>query len=789
MSQKKTINNDKINTKSLIDERDKVYDFVTLFFICALLVIDFMPYFEAMEIIWPQFLYLSLLNLSIGLFLYLNNGIASLNIIPILKKSYISIAYLAFLFFCALSILFAKNKGEGITNLIEIIIVFCIFINLSILLKNRLHLFYKICFIIGISTFFQASQELYNLIIISNKDSVIKALTSFKGNTGNINILAASLAIKIPFLLIGIGYFQNKKKWFLYLTFFFALTSVFLTAARTPLISLSLIFCIYIFFNLKVNSFKKSSLLNTGIVLLVVIFSLVTTSFVFKKTNNVARFNSLENRIKAINTDEASANARIIYWNNSIKLGKTSPIVGVGLGNYPIESLPYERELSNGAVVSLKSHNDFLEIFAETGLLNCLIYFSIFAYVFFINIKRIIKSNEAIQKTIAVTSLMLVIVYGTDAFFNFPMYRPTMQIFFGLCLALTLINTPFIITENQQLKSRKKIALILISLAIITSYFAFENYKASNLEYLIKTDDIDANAKGVLTGDEVIKRLPKYKTTFGTSQPFYEYAAIYYLKEGNYEKAHKYFSRASKINPYMGRINFYKHIISNNKGDIDSAYIYTKEAFHLRPRNLQFYQTMIKFAAIKKDTLEIMKSHNLISKYITDPKEWNITAVGLQSAGYQSPKLLGFMDQGLKLMPNDSLLIKQKNNFLITDYIIEGQKYVSQFQLDKALESYNKGLKLDPENIFIMQNLGFYYINLKQYKQAIPYLLNALKYPGLNDGKTEYYTGVCYINIKDIENACKYFNLSKAKNFSNAQQQLDQYCSVNKNSFFIDNKN
>lgn len=775
MSAKAVIKNDN-SIKLPTNEKATTYDFVTLFYIIALLLIDFMPYFKAMEIIHPQFLYLSLLNLGVGLFLYSKGTFTSLTFIPILKRSYVPVAYLAFLFFCALSIFYAKNSGEGIVNLTQLTVCFCLFVNLTILLQNRFHLFYKICFIIGISAFFQAWQELYNLVRTSNLNSVVNALTSLKGNTGNINILAASLTIKVPFLLIGIGYFKNKKKLFLYATLFLALITIFLTAARTPLISLSIIFIIYILYYLKRNSYKKTSFLNIGALLLLTIFSMIITNFVFGKTKNDHRFNSVENRIKQINTNDASANARLTYWGNSIKLAKTSPIVGIGLGNYAVESIPYEKEFSNGTVVSLKSHNDFLEIFAETGLLNALIYLSIFIYVFFINLKRIIKYKDDTQKTIAVTALMLVIVYGIDSLFNFPMYRPTMQVFFGLCLALTLVNTPFIIQVNPEPNSKKKMILVLIVIAIITSYFTFESYKASNLEYLIKTDNIDANTKGVLTGDEVIKRMPKYKKTFGTSESFYEYAAIYYMRENNYEKALKYFSKASKINPYSGRINFYKHIMSKNKGDIDSAYVYAKESFYLRPRNLSFYNTMIFLASNKKDTVEIIKAHKLISKFIKNPQEWQTTALELQRSGYPRPKLLEFMDQGLKVMPNDSILIKQKNDFLITDYIIEGQTYADQMQLDKALNSYKKGLNLDPGNIYIMQNLGFYYYNLSRFKEALPYFLNALKHPGLYDGKTEFYIGICYLKNNDFENACKYFNLSKAKNFPSAQQQLDQYC-------------
>jgi Tfp pilus assembly protein PilF len=112
---------------------------------------------------------------------------------------------------------------------------------------------------------------------------------------------------------------------------------------------------------------------------------------------------------------------------------------------------------------------------------------------------------------------------------------------------------------------------------------------------------------------------------------------------------------------------------------------------------------------------------------------------------------------------------------LITQYIIEAQNFQTQLKLDKALITYKKALKIDPENIYVNQNLGFYYFNIKQNAKAITYFLKALKNHGLRDGRTEFYLGICYMKINDKENACRYIDLAKSKNFSEAQR-LNQYC-------------
>jgi tetratricopeptide (TPR) repeat protein len=148
----------------------------------------------------------------------------------------------------------------------------------------------------------------------------------------------------------------------------------------------------------------------------------------------------------------------------------------------------------------------------------------------------------------------------------------------------------------------------------------------------------------------------------------------------------------------------------------------------------------------------------------------------LQTAGYDRKKRLLFIDEGLKALPGDSILLRQKMDFMITDLIIEGQKFASQGNPQKSLETYTKALNMDPENIYAMQNIGFHYYNQGQYKKAIDYFQNALKYPGLNDGHTEYYIGASYLQIGDKGNACRFFNLSKSKNYPAAQQQLDQNC-------------
>lgn len=754
-------------------------DFVVLFFVGAILAIDFLPYFKTSEIINPQFLYLSVINILMGgyFYFYFYKKDKLQDSILIFKNSYLTKLYVAFVLLCGLSVFVAKNVSLVMTDFTQILIVFLLFINLSILLKDKLSIFYKIVFIVGISTFLQSWQALNDLMATANRSTLVEGLNLMKGNTGSINILAASLSIKIPFVLLGITHYAGYKKWFLSLALFFAVTTIFLTGARTAFINLFLIFIIYIVYYLKNRSFQKGAFIKSSILIIPVIAAALVSNIILEKSQDQGRYASLTNRIESIGVQEGSFQVRLSMWDNALKLYKTSPLLGVGLGNYRIESLPYEREAADDLIVYLHAHNDFLEIFAETGIINGFIYLSLFVLIFVINLKRIIQSNDDTVKAISVLVLLLVIVYGIDSLFNFPMYRPTMQIFLSIMFALTVINNP-VLMGNHSNVSKGKINFypVILIFSSLTCYSAFLLYKASNLEYSIKSDNINKNASGVLNGDEVINRLPLYPNVFATSESFYEYAGIYYFREKNYDKAFKSFYRAGKINPYSGRIDYYKYLIAKERGYIDSAYVHVKNAFYRKPRNLIFYQECLNNAASRKDTLEIFKEHKLFIKYRNIPQAWKDAAFALQTAGYNRKKLHLFIDEGLKELPGDSVLLRQKTDFMITDLIIEGQKFASQGNPQKSLETYTKALKIDPENIYAMQNIGFHYYNQGQFKKAIGYFQKALKSPGLNDGHTEYYIAASYLQINDTENACRFFNLSKAKNYPAAQQQLDQYC-------------
>jgi len=747
-------------------------DFMVLFFVVGFLLIDFLPYFKSYEIIAPQFLYLTVLNIVVGIYIYSNPIIAQQSLILIFKRSYIFIAYIVFILLSSISVFFAKNISLGIVSIAEVFVVFAMFINFTMLFYNRLHLVVKVAFLVGASAFFQAGTVLYSFDVLAKSKSIGDTLHSnvLKGNAGNINILAASLLFKVSFIYIGIINFHKWKKWFLAVALIFATAVIFLISARASLLSLIIISVIFLAYYIKISEDKKKAIGQLLYVVLPLVISFFLVNLTLEKAKSDPRFVSTADRLAQLNAADGSINRRIIFYKAALDLAKTNPVTGIGLGNYRVESIPYD--LSTNASVPLHAHNDFLELASETGILNSLLYFSIFVVLLFINVKRLIKANEPLAKNIALLTLLLLIVYGIDALFNFPFYRPTMQLCFCFLMAFTFAN---IGRQQDHVKTLSKKHIIgLVVLCALPLYFTYHAYKTSNLEYLIQTDNINFATSGVLKGEDVVNRNPKFPNVFQSSESFVEYAGIYYFREKQYDKAIKLLDSANKINPYLGRPDFYKYLIARERGLADSAYFYVKAAFYKRPINDSFFETVATLAVPLRDTTEILKMYDTFPKGIAKPFNWSKAYLALNAAGYSKNGLNEFKKLAFKNFPKDTTVQKAIHQIAITDYIMEGQRLFAAGKHAAALNSYIKGFKLDPTNIYVNQNIGFYYFNLSKSGTAIPYFKKALALPGLVDGKTEFFIGLCYLNVGDKDNACKYFKL--AGNYPNAANLLVANC-------------
>lgn len=713
MSKKNKVNSTnnqvKINPKS----ETNYYDIISLLFLICFLGIDFLPLFKSIEIIGPQFLYLSVLNVIIGLYIYNNPSLISERLIVLCKRSQVLKLYFLLIFLSGISILFANNSSLGIVNFSRLIIILFTLLNFLVLFYNRLHLIYKIAFILSISVFAQSFSEIFNFVKILKTDSVTMALRSLKGNTGSINILASTICLKTPFILIAIFHYDNWKKWFLIITFFLASSLIFLSGSRATYLSLFLVilfFSIPFFKNLYFKN-KKSILRNSLVILIPIFLSFIISNQLFKSSNDKGRYESVTSRVKqATNIKNNKSNVRLMYWKNAINMIELNPITGIGLGNWKIESIPYEKIISKERVISNNTHNDFLEVMSETGILNGLVFISLFVILFYINLKRILKSRKTELNIVALVSMLCLISYSVDSTFNFPLYRPTMQLVFCLVFALSILNT----STGEESKTSfygNKYAILLIIISLATTYLSYKIFKAYQLENDIRANFVTKNFN--LKAGQIVSELPDYPNVFTSGEPYATYVGKYFIQEKNYEQATKYLNIGHKINPYLGRTEYYKSIIAKDNGKLDSALVYSKKALEIRPRVKDYYIQAINAAIGVNDVKTILEIHKMYTQFTNNPEIWINTSSALSIVKYENKKLIEFINEGLKMFPENALLLERKelfetnsNKINSDNYTKKAIQYFKEKKYRKSLEELQKALKVDPNNPRVIKNIA-----------------------------------------------------------------------------------
>ena len=90
---------------------------------------------------------------------------------------------------------------------------------------------------------------------------------------------------------------------------------------------------------------------------------------------------AITDTIGKISFTEESSNGRFGYWGDAWDYIKENPVFASGLGNWKIESIDKGKEHISGYTVPYHAHNDFIHVFAETGILGGLSYLLLFILV------------------------------------------------------------------------------------------------------------------------------------------------------------------------------------------------------------------------------------------------------------------------------------------------------------------------------------------------------------------------------------------------------------------------
>ena len=377
-----------------------------------------------------QTVYLSILNIVVFLILIKKREINSL--LSLLKKNYHLLSYFFFIIIATVSIIAAVNKVESIVTLSKFITFFISFVFIVYLANknniNYLKVFISLTVIGILLESFTVNSAIYDSVISNGK--LLGRSMEYRGFTGNPNITSFAIAIKIPVLIYLI--FNNNNKFitgFTTLLLSFSIVSIIALFSRAAMIALCLIFfftLLFVLIKISKTNFKKFAL-----IILATVASYWSYDFLNEKNTSDLIIDRFAN-VAEPSTDE-SVNERLGFYKIALEDIKNNPILGVGIGNWKLTSIQRANRFLRGYRIPYRVHNDFLEVFAEIGILGglCFIYFIFYPFIF--SFKNIFNNNDF---TVYALIFLIAGVYIIDSMLNFPMNRAIMIIYLIFAFAL-----------------------------------------------------------------------------------------------------------------------------------------------------------------------------------------------------------------------------------------------------------------------------------------------------------------------------------------------------------------
>ena len=199
------------------------------------------------------------------------------------------------------------------------------------------------------------------------------------------------------FLILGYIFLVLKKKgdFYKYFSLLFLvlfLISVLVTGERSNTIKAILGFSIFFLF----LDFFKIKFKLLFFFLIISFISLIIIKSDFLKNRYIGQlYNNIIYEEKRDYFFEH--NVYIKLYRSGLSVFKNHPLIGVGTKNYRVATCGQEKLIKNDYYCSTHPHQIYIEFLAEHGIIGSLICLSIFFYLIFINLGKIIQSKNYIQ--------------------------------------------------------------------------------------------------------------------------------------------------------------------------------------------------------------------------------------------------------------------------------------------------------------------------------------------------------------------------------------------------------
>ena len=567
---------------------------------------------------------------------------------------------------------------------------------------------------------------IYALIQYYGFDPYLKELSAITSTIGQKNWVSNYLSLIFPiifsyFLLENI----KKNKLYYYLSLLIIYATLMICQSRGAWISIifSILIAILLVYRFKLfEIFKKN---KKWLIVLFFTFLIITVIYSTDNPLNKSAITVTERAVSTFDIQGSSLNARLLMWRTTFKMIKDNPLLGLGIGTFKINYLNYQadylqknpsyiRHISNAK----ESHNEYLQIGAELGLLGLGVFLYII-YIFYSLVMHFIekKKNNIFKikangnkNTILDNSNYKIKTLNKNYYedqdkkiipkkenSNCSDHNKSKKIYlenqdkdiiivFGLLMGITCFLFHSLFTFPLHVPVLGLNFFIIVGLTI--SYIR----NSSPLKY----------EKNIIIKKEIFKN-KKLKIFCIILVLFFMIFSIDSLV----------------IRPYLAEIYYFKGIKNSDIKDYDASLYNLNYAAQLNPYNGRILHalgtTYCNLNIIDDDIEKILQN---TKKYITDVNTYHNLGL-FYSKIEEYKKAEDEFKQAIYLNPKIS-----------KGYHYLGFLYFSLEDYDSAIEQWNKILEIEPNftnKYVVLNNLGIVYQKKQMPDKALEYFLEALQ--------------------------------------------------------------
>ncbi len=270
---------------------------------------------------------------------------------------------------------------------------------------------------------------------------------------------------------------------------------------------------------------------------------------------------------------------RFLIWERAWQMLMDAPWWGIGLGTYWLHWPPYRNPLDGSA--GFYVHNDYLQIWIETGLPGLLLLLAVYAAVL-VTFLRLLRYRK-MDPVVALESAGLfggLLAIAVHTFFDFDLYILPIQLVMGLVLvrlhALYLAHVPADILVIQPAQRMGRYAYRVISFLVLLLPFMYFAALGGSAVLTYKARDLMAQAQWVGASETLLRAAQLMPTSdlIPITHADMLRQAITQLPRGApertvlFKEAFALLEDAEKANPFRSQIFFIRGLLYNQNPDL-----------------------------------------------------------------------------------------------------------------------------------------------------------------------------------------------------------------------------